>query len=255
MAVSEAGPTVVYVDERDRRRECSMRDVASFPLSVFNPVRKPSSYKGQRSLPGRYFFSTTGEHVLYESRLEMKALVMLDFDPDVDGVVAQPFALVFTGDQFSGNAKLHVPDYLVRCGKLPQRLIDVKPAQQASRPQTKKIFDATRDACAVAGWNYEVVTEYDPVFLANVEWLSGFRRRPQVIEEAAPAIAEAVCGSVGRSFGNLVRLLRPRMPETLVRPAVLHLLWTQALCADLSTPLSEDTVVYPNKREDKTRGK
>lgn len=255
MADSEVGPLIVYVDQGGCRRECSMRDIASLPLSVLNPVRKPSSYKGQRSLPGRYFFSTTGEHVLYESRLEMKALVMLDFDTDVVGVVAQPFALVFTDDQFGGKARLHVPDYIVQCRKLPQCLIDVKPAERASRPKTKKVFDATRDACATVGWNYEVVTEYDPVFFSNVEWLSGFRRPPPMIEEVAPAVAEAVCGSVGRSFGDLVRLLRPRLPETLMRPAVLHLMWTQALCADLSMPLSEETVVYPNKREDKARGK
>lgn len=42
--------------------------------------------------------------------------------------------------KFEGKAKLYIPDYLVRCRELPECLVDVKPAEQATRPKNKKIF-------------------------------------------------------------------------------------------------------------------
>lgn len=112
MLVSE--PKVFYLDRKGRRTKCLLRDVADLRLSMLVPVRKPASYRKQRHLPGRYWFATTGEHVMYESRTELKTLMMLDFDPEVIGVAAQPFAIALTDGDFGKTTKLHIPDYLAR---------------------------------------------------------------------------------------------------------------------------------------------
>lgn len=54
------------------------------------PWRRFRSRRGQRHLSGRYWSSTTGGHVVYESRLELARLLLADFDPQVAGIWAQP---------------------------------------------------------------------------------------------------------------------------------------------------------------------
>lgn len=72
----------------------------------------------------------------------------------------------------------------------------------------------------------------------NVRFLAGYRRRstvdPDVLE-----LARALAGQC-RTFGELELAMQPRAAGELVRPAILHLLWTGALHADLQVPLAAD---------------
>lgn len=255
MGLSSLRPSVVRIDQQGHRKECSLSDIAYMELTDLAPVRQVTAYKGQRHMPGRYWFSTTGEHVIYESRMEMKALLMLDFDPEVVEVAAQPFALRFPQGYCGERAsRLHVPDYFASRLAGPRCLIDVKLPEQAVKPKNKSLFDATRKACATVGWDYRVVSGYDPVVLANVEWLSGFRRTPPMFEVIGPAIEGAVRGSSGERLGNLLRAFRGPQLEMLARPVAFYLLWKHALCADLSEPLSEETVVSANEKKGSAHG-
>ena len=64
-----------------------------------------------RSAPllGTYWSSTLLDHVIYESRLELAALLFADFDPIVTRIVAQPLMLRADVD---GQARNHILDYL-----------------------------------------------------------------------------------------------------------------------------------------------
>jgi hypothetical protein len=66
------------------------------PFEECMPVRGFPSYKGQRNRVGRWWTATTGSLVGYESWLERDWLMLLDFDPDVVGIAAQPFWLLWT---------------------------------------------------------------------------------------------------------------------------------------------------------------
>jgi len=231
---------VTYVDHNGVRHVCSLDEASHLPLTSFHPVRVVSSYKGQPNMPGLYWFATTAEHVLYESRREMRALMMLDFDSDVIGVVAQPFVLVYTGGNDS-KKRSHVPDYFASRLDAPKRLVDVKPPKAADKPDVKRVFDATREACGIAGWDYEVVTGHAPTLLANVEWLASYRRPPALLDDTAPVIVEAASG--GRSIEDLAGVFRSGIHEALVRPVVMHLLWKRILDTDLSVPLTDSSIV------------
>jgi hypothetical protein len=54
-------------------------------------------------------------------------------------------------------------------------------------------------------------------------------------------VLDAAAGQV--FVGAIERALSPRHPPVLVRPVVLHLLWTGRLVADLARSLSADTPV------------
>ncbi|WP_245714634.1 hypothetical protein [Micromonospora inyonensis] len=55
------------------------------------PARAFPMFKGQRNFPGRWWSSTVGRHVGYESWLERDHVMLLDFDPAVVGIASQPF--------------------------------------------------------------------------------------------------------------------------------------------------------------------
>lgn len=49
------------------------------------PWRTIRSHRGQRHFPGLYWSSTTGGHVVYESRLELARLLLADADRENRG--------------------------------------------------------------------------------------------------------------------------------------------------------------------------
>ena len=55
------------------------------------PVRRFTSCKRQRHLPGRWWSAIDRRHVGYESWLERDHLAAFDFDPAVVAIALQPF--------------------------------------------------------------------------------------------------------------------------------------------------------------------
>jgi hypothetical protein len=76
------------------------------------PWRAIRSHRGQRHFPGLYWSSTTGGHVVYESRLELARLLMADADREIVGIAAQPFLV-------SDSERRHVPDFLLAPSTAP----------------------------------------------------------------------------------------------------------------------------------------
>jgi len=54
-----------------------------------------------------------------------------------------------------------------------------------------RAFAATRAACELVGWRYEVVGSPDPIMMMNARWLSGYRH-PRHDVPAVAAALEAV---------------------------------------------------------------
>ncbi len=156
---------VFFIDAEKNGHRCDLSEAAGLPFHEYLPVRKPAVYKKQRHLPGYYFFSTTGRHVLYESRLEMSVLMTLDFDPQVVGVSAQPFRLLYRRDK---KDRSHVPDYFAKLSDGRELVIDVKTGFAAARPKNKQVFGITADACSKAGWTHKVDTGPEDPFLSNL---------------------------------------------------------------------------------------
>lgn len=200
------------------------------------PIRAFPAHRQQRHLPGYYSFATTGRLVPHESRLEMNVLMMLDYDLDVGAVSAQPFCL--HGRARNGKPFDHVPDFFALLASGRGRVIDVTPAERRDVPRRRLSFEHTARACRLAGWEYKVETEPDPMLLTNVSALAGFRREPVGLSQYADAIVErcataTAIGALGTEIG----------PAALVRPVIFHLLWKHVLVADLGGRLTDGTLV------------
>ncbi len=223
MRISLTGP------EHDRQRE-----------AVSTP--KARNYEGQTHISGTYFFSRSGRRVIYESRLEHLRLQLADLDSASLQVATQPFALLIR-DETDDTVYSHVPDILLSRRGRPRLLVDVRPWAFQSDPHSRLAFQATREACALVGFDYEVWGEPPVVQAYNVQFLSGFRRAPLRFETIAPLVLDAVGTSATDLSLEEIESLVDR--PYLTRPVLLHLIWRGDLQLDLTLPLSSASLVTP----------
>ncbi len=202
------------------------------------PVREFRSYKGRQHYPGWYWSAALGRLVVYESRLELARIMLADFDPAVAGLAAQPFLLAGAD---GSRIRRHVPGLLLVGADGGVTVVDVKAPSRMADPVVAAQFAWTREVCAERGWGFEVWSGADPRLLANVRFLAGYRRKTFIAADLIPVVLDVASGQP--PVGAIERELSGQHPPVLVRPVVLHLLWTGRLQADLTCPLSADTPV------------
>jgi len=212
-----------------------LADLSLGLLRRCEPVRTPGVYQRQRHMPGRWFSTTAGRFLEYESLLERDWMLLMDFDREVEWICEQPLRLRYVSD---GRPASHVPDLLVwRAGK--PELCDVKSQERVENPTFQAQVEATGLACAEAGIGYRVLSEPDRQLLANVRWLAGFRERPPDPDgERARLLARSAIGSC-----TIAELVSGSREPMLARPLLMNLLWAGDALLDVSEPIGEDSVV------------
>lgn len=116
-------------------------------------------------------------------------------------------------------------------------MIDCRPDGRI-RPADAAVFAATALACAEVGWGYRRVGALPAVEAANLRWLAGYRQ-PRFAVADTVALLRGVF-AVPRPLSVGARWCGP--PATSW-PVLFHLLWHGQLQTDLSTPLSESSLV------------
>lgn len=227
---------VEWVDQEDGLgRRATAGAVAGVAFEAVAPVRRFSSYRGRSSNTGWYWAETTRSLVGFESWLERDRAMLLDYDPRVTGLASQPFRLTWLGAR---RRISHTPDYFARLEDGAGVVVDVRPAGRIG-PEDAVKFSATEAICQRMGnWSYELVHEPDPVVMANVRWLAGYRhpryRVAAVAQRLLPTFSDPVDLRAGvDDVGDPIMVL----------PVLFHLLWHGDLAADLRIPLSDSTVV------------
>jgi len=219
----------------------ALEDVRLRQFDTAIPWREFRWHRKQRHFSGSYWSATMEAPVGYESRLEYVNLLLADFDPRVVWILSQPFLV--EGDD-RGTARRHVPDYLFFHADESACVVDVKPAERLSRPKVRDSLAWSRRMVEGHGWEYRVQSEPDPVLLANVQFLAGYRRGFQFRNAEVVAAAEEVL--TPQTLGEAVRAVTPITGDIrFARSLVLHLLWTRQLRTDLSQPLSTTSLLEP----------
>jgi hypothetical protein len=233
------GIQLVYADDCDRQRAVSLEDAALLDFGTVKPFRKPPAYRGQRNFPGWWWSATTRSHVVYESWLERHHIIEADRDARVTGISGQPFQLTWP----EGKKQMrHVPDLFSQMLEGEGVVTDCRPIDKMDKDFRHKAA-VTAAACRIIGWDYRVVGEPDPVWAANLRWLSGYRH-PRFGDERLEELLLTIfarpqpLAQAARQAGDPIR----------VRPVLFHLLWRGRLSADLGHPLGETTVVTTRKK-------
>jgi hypothetical protein len=230
---------VGYVAEDGTQRRVGLADAWAVRFEAMAPARRFMARKGQRHMPGRWWSSTVGGHVGYESWLERDHVMLLDFDPAVVGIASQPFWLSWTDED--GVVRSHAPDYFARRIVGSAVVVDCRPIERR-KPRDVAAFEATRRACELLGWEYRLVGAADPVLVRNVRWLAGYRHprysspgssEPSLEAHLAAFASPAPLMATAESVGDPIAVL----------PVLYHLLWRGELVTDLSVPLHEASMV------------
>ena len=219
---------------------------ASFPLHHVQgrqviaavPWRKTRSARGQAHCPGYFWSATAGGHVIYESRLELARLLLADFDRHVVAIAAQPFLL---RARVGGQARRHVPDFLLAHADKSVRVVNVKPAGKLAEPQTAEALAWPGQLIEDHGWQYEIWSGTDPLLLANLRFLAGYRRPGLLPEQLLDDVLAAV--RPGDTIGSVISRMSPGRRPDAVKAAVLGLLWQQRLATDLHGHLGSDSTL------------
>jgi hypothetical protein len=230
---------VEYVAEDGTQRWVGLADAWAVRFEAMGPARRFTARKGQRHLPGRWWSSTVGGHVGYESWLERDHVMLLDFDPAVVGIASQPFWLSWMAPDGRGVA--HAPDYFARRVDGSAVVVDCRPVERRPARDLAK-FDATRQACELLGWEYRLVGAADSILVRNVRWLAGYRHprhsapgssEPSLEAHLAAFAEPAPLMATAESIGDPIAVL----------PVLYHVLWRGVLVTDLSVPLHEASMV------------
>lgn len=229
-----------YLEAPETERCASPDSWRGLRPEEFLPVRGFRWARGQRHLPGLWWSATTGAHVGYESWLERDHVMLLDFDPEVVAIAAQPFWLRWRDG--AGRSRRHAPDLFARMADGSAVVIDVRPDDRIG-PRDAEAFEAARRACDLAGWRFVRAGVPDRVRTANVAWLSRYRHQRcsspdvarlllEVFAEPAPLMAGAAAA------GDPLAVL----------PVLFHLLWRHVLTAGLDTRLTAEALVAAGSR-------
>ena len=221
----------------DRLEHGHLAELEARHVFEAKPRRTFRWHRGQRHYPGRYWSATTDGFVGYESRLELAALLLEDFDHRVVRIASQPFELIADRD---GVERSYVPDYLIEHDDHRFTVIEVKPKRRLEDPEVACALRWAGHTIQSRGWAYRIVTEPDPATLANIRFLAGYRRRWQFpqrdVELVETATREALTLGAGlRSAGAVLN------DAPYARAVVLHLLWRRSLLCDLTSALSNHT--------------
>lgn len=219
-----AGYGVEFAAPTEGRVVGSLADHWSARFEDAAPVRQFHFTKGSRSYPGLYWSATVNRHVGYESWLERDHLRLLDFDRRIIGVSSQPFRMSWLQ---GGVVRRHTPDFFARAVDGTGIVIDVR-ADDRIKERDAAAFAATERACSEVGWEFRRVGVPDPVYMANVRWLAGYRHSRIHRAEVGCRLAEVFAAPT-----SLLHGAAQAGPSIGVLPVLFHLLWSGVLLADL----------------------
>ncbi|MGH3410309.1 MAG: TnsA-like heteromeric transposase endonuclease subunit, partial [Streptosporangiaceae bacterium] len=155
-------------------------------------------------------------------------LLLADFDRDVAAIAAQPFLLQA---RVGGTARRHIPDFLLTHADNSVRVVNVKPAGKLAEPRIAEALAWPGQLIEGHGWQHEIWSGADPVLLANLRFLAGYRRPGLLPADLLDDVLAAI--KPGDTIGAVIsRMSGTRRPGE-VKAAVLRLLWQQRLATDL----------------------
>lgn len=223
-----------------------LSDLPADVVSSGDAVRYIRAFKGKPAYSGHYYAATTASHLAFESLLERDRLVVADADRSVARILSQPFRL---SAEYDGRRRSHVPDLLLGHTDGRVTVVDVKPAHRVDTEKVRPLLEMTRAAVRGRGWAYEVWSGGDPVRMANLRWLSGYRRPflfdQQALAQAGALVTSAAQAAGGRpvGLGRVIADAASLVSGEVLLPLLLHLLWRGELSADMDLPLSMATVL------------
>jgi hypothetical protein len=204
--------------------------------------RKPPSGNVRRvaSIAGNLRYTITSkadQTVQCESFLERKLTLRFDRDPSIRSYISQPERLTYLDGE--GKSHTYIPDFMVWKTTGEIELHEVTLTSRSCEKHIQERAAAARSICQERGWRYIVHTEATlPQATEEANLLALVRYRPTayahpgttqfVKEQLAPAPTSMLFRTLVTEITQAISL-----QETVVVPALCHLLWHGIIETDL----------------------
>lgn len=207
----------------------------------------------RRSASGLFWsLKNGGQHIPYESGLELDFCTILELDDAVERFESQPLAVTYV--RKSGRKCRGFPDFLVtyavKTGRAVE-LVDVK-SRDELRDRWAHLKPRLRAACGYArsrGWLFRLKTETEirTAFLKNAKFLLRYLRDgadPEHAERFASTLADLRAPTIG----NLLEAAYPCREDRLeALPTLWNLVARRVICVDLSAKLlMSSAIILPD---------
>lgn len=214
-------------------------DLRRHPHHTNRMVRIGSEYPDRLNQHVRRYVSSVDGHVWCESRVEESCLIELDYSGALSCIAAQPMRFLFNDD---AKPTRHDADFFAVMTTGEQVVINVKRLDKLRDEAVKEQFEQVDRVCATVGWEHRIMTESDPVRLANLDFLSAAAQAhnhppPETRRQILDVFADGMTLEAARSRVN-------RKHPAQAMPYIRHMAWNRLLHFDLSTPLNADTTFY-----------
>lgn len=207
-------------------------------LRGLRPVRDPKSTAKSKHVPVRAYSMTMGKHLHLESGAEHDLLRIVDRDPRVVMIAAQPFRLQFS----KGNS--HIPDLLTVSVDEKVTVWDVRP-EGGINDKLLRDAELTGAACREVGWDYQLWLGSDLRERLKTLWLTCDRDRPSWADQYVPVL-EQETRAPGATVGHL-RALDDGSGE--LTSTMWHLMWSGQIIVAKDVPLQDWTPVMWRRGE------
>ncbi|NHZ83667.1 heteromeric transposase endonuclease subunit TnsA [Massilia sp. CCM 8695] len=181
----------------------------------------------------------------FESSLERDWLICLDFDPNVQLILEQPFSLTYAVD---GGERRYTPDVLAQFreqnGVVPVVVYEVKPVE-VLRLEWQKFQRRFREAvrfCRERDWRFKIVTEKHirTPYLQNAKFLRKYRGNPvqQMYKDQLSYSLKGLGSTTPQALLALSYL------EDEKKMAALTELWRMVATGEISTSLDKPLTMH-----------
>lgn len=208
-------------------------DAAPGLVKLAQPWRTYRWFFGHKYHSGGYWTATTSAHVTYETRLQLRRLILADFDPSVTHIVAQPFQIHATVD---GAPRRYVPDYYLETTRGPI-VLHIASTERRATPRSLDTYAWMREALEKWEWTFDIVGEPPPRCFHNVHMLAGYRRCPVTLHPALTQLQSL--DLAGMTIGEAIASIADE--RDIARAALMHLIWTHHVSIDLNARIRDDT--------------
>lgn len=224
-------------------RTVDLGQIAAVPWQDCLPMRAPAVHKNTRCKPGLQYVKSVAALVSYESLIEAQFLMLADWR-GLAWVLPQPMIVSFGADSVPA---IHIPDFLLCDANGVQRLVDVCSPRALESTRRQNSYAATAEFCTQVGWTYEVFTGLESATAKNLGLLAHHATAHPLAVPLLDHVAKIAADRGEVCLGELIALATAhcRTMSTLARAAVLSLLWSRRLLADLAVPLTDDSSVHP----------
>ena len=125
----------------------------------------PTKKKRKRKRNGHYirgtYTSPLAGECKYRSGWELKVMVHLDADPNVETWSYEKTVIEYVSNVRTKKIRKYYPDFLVKYKDGRVELLEVKPKRKLEQLTVRKKAEAAREWCKVNGLTYKILTEVE----------------------------------------------------------------------------------------------